>query len=163
MKYKLLLFLLLSVHSFAFSNSAIDLRNQFVEACRDEKKADQFFKTLQTHQSTDIIIQGYSGAAETILAKFRNNPINKYRCCKNGLERLNLAITKSPRLLELRYLRFILEYNLPSFLNLSGHMEDDKSTILHLLRDSNDEDLNKRVTAFFLEKNICKKEELSGY
>lgn len=160
MKLIFTILITLSVH-VVLANNAVDLRNRFEEACVNESKAGVLFDALASIQTNNQLIHGYCGAVESVMARFSSNPLTKLKYCKNGLSRLNKAITEAPEMLELRYLRMMIEYHLPSFLNMSGHLQTDKKAALTLLHESQDHDLNSRVISFLLEKNMCTQEEKS--
>lgn len=156
------LFILFTIMiSRVWAMNAAEIRTQFDSACTDRKKAELFLNNLSVHGNSPLI-EGYSAATETIMARFCFNPFEKYRYCKNGMERLNRTISKSPATLELRYLRIVLQYNLPKFLNLSGHIEEDKKSILRLIRHSDDHDLNRRVAVFLTKNKLCSESETAA-
>ena len=155
----IILFFIFTTSVFAGNPSTIDLRKQFTEACQQEKIAETFYNNLSKSESKDPLYIGYKGAIQTVLAKYSYNPFCKYRNCKQGLNSMNLAIAASPESLELRFLRLSIESNLPKFLNMAIHVNEDKSKIFSLLPKSQDTDLNKRIVDMLLAKKLCSREE----
>ncbi len=159
MKKAIILLLILSIHYSVLSSTSVELRNQFEEACKDEKAANDLFQSLIETKQPSPLVSGYSGAVEAVLARYNLNPLQKYRFCKNGLSKLSSAIETTPASIELRYLRLIVEYNLPSFLSMSEHIDEDKNAILTMIKNSSDSDLNQRIANFLLSSNLCSNEE----
>ena len=157
----LLFFFLLLLSSIAFGFSTTELRTGYTDAIVNETKATLFYHSLSSAVENDPLILGYSGAAQTLLARYTYNPFSKYRYCKQGLGKLNNAISMSPLSLELRYLRLSLELSLPSFLNMSGHINEDKKVALHLLAESTDNDLNERMIFLLSKFNLYSEEQSS--
>ncbi len=73
---------------------------------------------------------------------------------------LNAGVQGKPNDPELRYLRFVFEHYLPSFLGLNKHVEDDLALIIKEMHFVDDNPrLKKMVLAFLLKTNRCTEEQ----
>ena len=64
-----------------------------------------------------------------MLAKHDSNPVKKWRYFYKGKDMLENAINKYPNNLELRFLRYCVQLNVPDFLAYKSHLESDKEII----------------------------------
>jgi len=106
-----------------------ELRSTYTQAVEDSKKADMLVKLANENKNV-AVYQAYLGAGHALQAKHSWNPGSKLSLAQKASEELNAAINKSPNDLEIRFLRFSVECNMPAFLNLSSHVQEDKLYIL---------------------------------
>lgn len=97
---------------------------------------DSLFNHIQqtNYRNQEHKKEAYLGVLEAMKGKHALNPFNKYKYVKNGVDRLSRAIKLAPENLELRFLRFSLEDNIPLFLNMSRHLDEDKKKILSIVK-----------------------------
>jgi len=134
------------------------MRNKF-QGCTSKENTETLYLQLSTQKSVDQIHSGYYGAVVALKAKYNSNPIKKYNYCKEGLNLLSSAIDKSPLDIELRYLRLIIQTNIPSFLGMNTNVEEDKNTILSRIENEKDLPLKTLVSQFLLKSDICTENE----
>lgn len=135
-----------------------DLRKTF-QSCTTKEYTEAFHSRLEKLHGTEAILIGYKGAVIAIRAKYNSNPIKKYSYCKDGLYQLAIAIEKAPLDIELRYLRLIIESNIPSFLGMNCNMEEDKKVVLKTIEHEKDIPLKNLVRAFLLKGDLCTESE----
>ncbi len=136
----------------------LSLRNAFQE-CVSKEKTESLYKHINDTKSTEIISIGYKGAVMAMRAKFSANPFKKYSYCKDGLNILTKAINQAPEDLELRYLRIIIESNIPSFLGMNGNLNEDKNVIIARIDQEKDLQLKRIIADFLLKGDICTDKE----
>lgn len=157
----LLLFLPFSMKAFDISQ----LRKSYIAAVKDKEVAEKFYKMLEPQASSSPLMLAYYGSAQAIMAKHAWNPCKKMEYVKSGLKTMETAVAKSPESLEIRFLRFSLEYYLPSFLGLSKHMEEDAAKMLELAQkgqiDIEDPVLVKNVIGFLKKSGRYSAKELT--
>jgi hypothetical protein len=129
-KYFALLCLLgLGFMSLAVQNKEIEkARELYRKASQDEKYALQL-QELGAKFPNDALLLGYEGTATAILASYASLPWKKYRLLQDGLAKLNLAIVKMPKEIELRLLRLSVESQVPSFVPFDDHKAEDTQYI----------------------------------
>lgn len=72
---------------------------------------------------------------------------------------ISKAIETSPYDLELRYLRLLIESNIPAFLGMNYNVKDDKQIILNNIGSEQDINLKQIISSFLLNSNICTDKE----
>lgn len=78
----------------------------------------------------DPVLKGYKGAAITISADSYSNPFEKLNRFSEGKALLEEAIKLKPTDFDLRFLRFCVQSESPSFLNYRSNLAEDKDFIL---------------------------------
>ena len=136
----------------------LTLRNAFQE-CISKERTESFYKKLASTSSNEIIKHGYKGAVMALRAKYSSNPFKKYNYCKEGLIILSKAIADSPQDLELRYLRLIIQSNIPSFLGMNCNLNEDKNMIIDNIEQEKDLQLKKIISEFLMKSDICTDQE----
>lgn len=106
-----------------------DVRNIYKEAIENSDKADQLVAKTQS-QKSNAVMYAYYGTGLALQAKHSWSPATKLAKAKAAAQALNASVTASPNDLEIRFLRFSFEANIPSFLDLSAHLDADKKWIL---------------------------------
>jgi hypothetical protein len=156
---KLFVFFTVLVISYACHGSGtIALRNHFEIACSSENHARLLLVSISDYNIPLNLKEGYSAALQAVLSKYLFNPFEKYRKCKTGCAKLDQAVASSPASLEIRFLRLMIESNLPAFLRMSVHIDEDRRIIHALIKNSTDTDLIRRIEIFFNAKRLSIKE-----
>ncbi len=125
-----ILFLLpLSLRAYDVSQA----RRDFFLALKDKNQAELFCENLRAVKSQNALMLAYYGASQAIMAKHAWNPYSKLQYVRRGIKDLEKAVGMSAENLEVRFLRFSIEYYTPSFLNLSKHQDEDAKKIMALV------------------------------
>ena len=112
---KLLLLLLIN---FSAINSDIDsVRALYLTAYINQENCEKFRENISKikNQNTNLM-QGYEGCCYFIKSKFTNNPVKKLKYFDKGKHLLENAINDAPKSVELKFLRYSIQKNLPRFL-----------------------------------------------
>ena len=105
------------------------LRRHFEQAATDKVAGEKFYKLLADYKDHDGLVLAYKGAAEAIRARDASM-FNKLTYVQDASRTFEQAVSIDPRNPEIRFLRFTVESNLPGFLGLSKHVEEDKTLLL---------------------------------
>ncbi len=124
-------------------------RSIFEQAPLSEQKAADFLAEISATKNNTLI--GYKGALTMIMAKHTINPFKKLDCFNTGKLLLEQALKKEPNNVELRYLRFSIQCNTPSFLDYYGQKQTDKLFLLKQTKAMKDADLKNRIVQFMLQ------------
>jgi len=150
---KLLLFFLMmnSLQASVLS----DVRNQFPKI-NSMEEAEFHMKLLEKEK--DPASKAYYAAMLFMKAKYVKFPLSKYNYFKKGKAALDQLIQENKENVEIRYLRFVFQNELPDFLNYHNNIEEDCSTIIKGMEKS---DLTKGfkhkiLKNMLLVKNITK-------
>lgn len=99
-----------------------DVRNQFPKINSIEE-AESYIKLLEKEKSPEA--KAYYAAMLFMKAKYVKFPLSKYNNFKKGKSTLDKLIQENKLNVELRYLRFVFQNQLPAFLNYNANMEED--------------------------------------
>lgn len=120
-------FLLLSVSSSPYHPA--NLRRHYEQAAADKDAGEKFYKLLVDYKDRDGLVLAYKGASEAIRARDASM-FNKLTYVQDAAKTFEQAVGIDPRNPEIRFLRFSVESNLPAFLGLSKHVDEDKEMLL---------------------------------
>lgn len=81
-------------------------------------------------QYDDAVSMAYLGVVNMLKSKASKFPITKYKYFSEGCKIMDLSISTEPEDVELRYLRFVFQTELPGFLGYDENREEDLSYIL---------------------------------
>ncbi len=121
----------------------------FEQAPLNEQVAADFLEKIGATQNNTL--KGYKGALTMIMAKHTINPFKKLDCFNAGKLLLEQALKKDPDDAELRYLRFSIQCNTPSFLDYDSQKQTDKLFLLKQTKAMKDADLKNRIVQFLLQ------------
>lgn len=139
------------------------VRTLFETSATQKKAADQLVKLLApiTESSSPVLIC-YKGVAQMMAAKYGFNPINKFSSFKKGKNWIDEAAAQAPTNLEIRYLRFVIQSKLPSFLNYNDNIQEDKTYLLTKFKTTTDKKLQQNIVGFLRQSKYCSLEEKKG-
>jgi hypothetical protein len=106
------------------------LRRHYEQAATDKAAGEKFYKLLADYNDRDALVLGYKGAAEAIRARDASM-FNKLTYVQDAARTFEQAVSLDPNNPEIRFLRFSVESNLPAFLGLSKHVDEDKELLLN--------------------------------
>jgi hypothetical protein len=106
------------------------LRRHFEQASADKAAGEKFYKLLADYKDRDALVLGYKAASEAIRARDASM-FNKLTYVQDAAKTFEQAVSLDPQNPEIRFLRFSVESNLPPFLGLSKHVEEDKELLLN--------------------------------
>ena len=140
------------------SQSLIQLREQFYRASVNSESADSFYAKMETvTANSSSLLLGYKGMASFILCNYSYNPYCKLKYFNEGKNLLDNAIVDSRENVELRFLRYSVQKNIPSFLGYYSNISDDKKIISKNISSqefkTSDNDLYNRIVNFLSTEN----------
>ncbi|HEY5391190.1 MAG TPA: hypothetical protein VIJ57_03660 [Hanamia sp.] len=130
----------------SFRNTLIDMnqvRALYKEAANNENSCEKLIEISAGSANESSLILGYKASGMLIMAKHVFSPFSKMTYFKKGKQMLEKAITSDKNDIELRFLRFTAQTNMPFFLGYSGSIESDKQFILHSFPHIKDIELKK--------------------
>lgn len=95
------------------------------------------------------IYQAFFATSFFLKAKNSLNPINKLSFFKKGKSLLEDAVRKDQKQIEIRFLRYCIQENLPAFLQYKNNLEDDKAFILKNFDKISDDEVKIAVKQHF--------------
>ena len=106
------------------------LRRQYELAAADKAAGEKFYNLLADYQDRNALVLGYKAASEAIRARDASM-FNKLTYVQDAAKTFEQAVGLDPQNPEIRFLRFSVESNLPAFLGLSKHVDEDKEMLLN--------------------------------
>jgi hypothetical protein len=134
MKKGILFFLLMALFSISKANVNLELaRKEFKNAVYNDKLTNQLCQVLISSKQQDALTQAYIAYFTALKAKHVSNPYAKIEYVRNFDRAIKKAVELAPDNLEIRFLRFSVQDNLPSYLGFSKELEVDKKIIVQQL------------------------------
>ncbi|HEY1062550.1 MAG TPA: hypothetical protein VGE44_12730 [Daejeonella sp.] len=129
-----------------------DVRVLFHKAESSQKVCIELIELLEPYNDkNNALFLGYRGSANMLMAKHLINPFIKLSYFKKGKLMLEKAIQFDQKNIELRFLRYTFQTNVPSFLNYNDNKENDRVFLLQSLNRLNDLKL-KNIISNYLKK-----------
>ena len=130
-----------------------DVRISFHKASSSEKECRALIDLLQPyHEMNSPLLFGYKAGATMLMAKHLFNPFSKLSYFKKGVKMLEKAIHHDQKNIELRFLRYTIQTNVPSFLNYSKDKDMDRAFLLSSINTLKDPELKKIINAYLSKK-----------
>lgn len=134
----------------------LELREKFDKAEKSELNCNELHSWLEENASNNPLFLGYLGATKALKAKFVWNPLSKLYHIQQASKNLEQALKSDSTNLEVRFLRFSIEYNIPSFLGYSNHIQDDLDFIAkNLVNSVIDIEMQIKIAQFLLKTGRC--------
>ena len=132
-----------------------DVRNLF-PGINSMEEAEFHMKLLENEK--DPASKAYYAAILFMKAKYVKFPLSKYNYFKKGKAALDQLIQENKENVEIRYLRFVFQNELPDFLNYHNNIEEDFTAIVKGMEKSglNKEFKHKILKNMLLVKSITK-------
>ena len=148
-----LCFLLLFCSSIASANVPVikEVRIMLHNATSNEEACTKMISLLAPFNETNNpLLFGYRGGATMLMAKHAFNPFSKLSYFKKGKLMLESAINADHTNVELRFLRYTIQTNVPGFLNYNSDKNLDRTFISQSLPKLKDQELKKIISEFLL-------------
>lgn len=117
---------------FSIQSQLTEVRNTYIKAIDNVSYADRLVDLTKNESSGIKIAYHYTGVA--LQAKHSWNLVTKMSKAKEAAKGLNKAVLKDKSNVEIRFLRFSFEANVPSVVGLTKHLAADKKVILKKIR-----------------------------
>ena len=158
--------ILLFISSFLFHTISADhdiseLRRLYYKAAVNKKSWKQFSSLLSPidTKSAPLFIC-YKGVGEMMEAKYSIAPWSKLSSFKSGKRLIEEAVRKDGKNPEIRFLRYSIQTNLPSFLDYKDDIESDRKFLVNNLNKIQDKSLKSNIVQYLLDQKAFSDEEL---
>lgn len=112
------------------------IRHSFVNGLENEETAHDLHDRLEQIADDDPLLLAYFGATKALKAHHTRNYFSKYVYARNAVNMLNDAVEKAPENIEIRFLRYNVQREIPRYLGLSSNLDEDKNFIIeNFLKD----------------------------
>jgi hypothetical protein len=135
------------------------IRKLLVSAVSSSKITDSLYESLTAIKHPSGLINGYIGTLEALKAKHAWNPYNKIKYLRNAEKIFQEAVAHDPQNIEIRFMRFSVEHNVPGFLGYNKNLTADRQEIIKQLDKKHysfaDVRLVKTIINFLLDSKTC--------
>ena len=129
-----------------------EIRSKYEVASLSEDNLNDFLALLNKSSVSPALKTAYLGAAKAISARFYFNPVNKLSAFNEGKNKIENSVKSEPKNIEIRYIRFSIQSNVPSLLGYSLNLEEDKKLLINFIlqkeNETIDADLYRRIKAY---------------
>ncbi|MBL4676256.1 MAG: hypothetical protein JKY70_08645 [Mucilaginibacter sp.] len=161
--YALAVTMFFTTSAFTYDNIAeADLhkiRKLLVTALDSKKTTDSLYSHLSDVKERSALLNAYMGTLEALKAKHAWNPYFKVKYLNDSEKTFKNAVTHDPHNIEIRFMRFSIEHNVPKFLgyniNLIADREEMIKQIDRKFYSSADKALVKTIINFLLDSKRC--------
>ncbi len=133
---------------------------EWVEKCGAEKLVEY---TDGLDKDALPVFKAYRGAGLATTANCTSWPLSKISRFNDGKKLLEGAIQEMPESLEIRFLRYTIQKNIPSFLGYDN-LEDDREFVMDRLtlrlKSGNKDDLDVRILKYLLDSGEFTREQI---
>jgi len=142
-----------------------EIRKQMLRAINSSKVTDSLYSNLRIISKKPPLVTAYVGALEALKAKNSWNPYNKIKYLNISGKTVDEAVNASPNDMEIRFIRFSIQSNLPHFLGLDKDITADKTEIIKQLQQkhygSADKVFVQNIIKFMIDSKQCTPHEIS--
>ena len=148
-KIFLLLAIFISIKCFALDPSVIEIRALYRDAANHSSSCKKLILLLSSYnEKNNTLLAGYKAAATMVMAKHCFSPISKLSYFSKGKYLLEQSINADKNNIELRFLRFALQTNIPFFLGYKGAINSDKTFLINHYYKIEDSQLKHWLISF---------------
>jgi len=129
------------------------VRNHFPEI-NSLEKAEFYLKLLENEEGKES--KAYYAAMLFMKSKYVKFPFTKYSYFKKGKTALDFLVQENKSNIEMRYIRFLFQNEMPKFLNYNSNINEDFLVLINGLESSdlNSEFKLKMLKNMLLVKNV---------
>jgi hypothetical protein len=136
-----------------------DTRHQLTLALNSGKTTDSLYNSLKIIKNKSPLTISYMGVLEALKAKHAWNPYSKLKYINRSEKTLEQAVAGDQHNLEIRFMRFSVEHNVPGFLGDNKHLVADREEMIQQLKneryDPDDKTFIITVIRFLLNSKRC--------
>ncbi|MBD1392502.1 hypothetical protein [Mucilaginibacter glaciei] len=135
------------------------IRKLLIAALDSKKTTDSLYINLESIKNRSALLTGYMGALEALKAKHTWNPYFKIKYLNDCEKTFAKAVTRDPHNIEIRFMRFSIEHNVPNFLGYNNNLVTDRQEIIRQVDNQYyaqaDKLLVKTIISFLIESKRC--------
>lgn len=138
-----------SCKAFAVDPSINSVRDMYQQAAVKEELCKKLVTLLEPYnEKNNVLLAGYKGCTTMLMAKYYFNPFSKLSNFIRGRNLLERSIDADKQNIELRFLRFAVQTNVPFFLGYKSDINKDKVFLLYYYQNISDVQLKHWLVTF---------------
>lgn len=146
--------IMLNINAQAQAEKLKSIRSEFENNKDNASQCLMYIKKLEDAHEPEI--KGYRAMYIFMMAQHSLDPFSKWHYFYKGKKILEEVIAQHPDNIELKFLRFMIQTNIPSILGYNAHIQNDKKEIMLALK-------NKKIADTDLEQRIKKSLKTNTY
>jgi hypothetical protein len=135
------------------------IRKLLITCINSSRTTDSLYRNLGNIKNPTGLITGYMGTLEALKAKHAWNPYYKIKYLNDCEKTFKKAVINDPSNIEIRFMRFSVEHNVPGFLGYTKNLVTDRQEIIkqidHKHYASADAALVKTIITFLIDSKRC--------
>ena len=135
------------------------IRKLLVTCLNSSKTTDSLYRNLGSIKNPTGLITGYMGTLEALKAKHAWNPYYKIKYLNDAEKTYKKAVVNDPSNIEIRFMRFSVEHNVPGFLGFTKNLVADRTEMIKQISRkhyaSADTALVKTIINFLIDSKRC--------
>jgi hypothetical protein len=135
------------------------IRKQLLVALERRTLTDSLYKSLSDAPNKSALLTCYLGVVEALKAKHAWNPYYKVKYLNDSQKTLQQAVNADPDNMEIRFMRFSIEHNVPGFLGYNKHLVADRETMIKQLTRKHyataDHEVVTTIVKFLIDSKRC--------
>lgn len=148
---------------FSQRNSIDEVRELFYDCTLNSAHTPKLLALLESLPDKTPTLCAYEGATQAIHTKNLWNPFGKIAHVKKALISINIAVEADPENMEIRFLRFAVEFHIPDWLKSEPHDAVDATFLYDKLRMCDlsqfSPDILKYIQQFYMDNPIYSAEQ----
>jgi len=142
-------FILFCSSSHAMDIPLNEVRLLFNKSATNKDSCKKLMSVLnQYNETSNSTLAAYKACATMMMANHVFNPISKLSSFNQGKKLLEKCVADDDENTEIRYLRFTIQSNVPSFLGYNNSISNDKEFLLNAVNDIRDLQLKQMIISF---------------
>jgi hypothetical protein len=160
MKNLLLFFVLFIANNNTDNVTINEVRILFQKSANEQASCKKMIDILKPYtEKNNTAFAGYKASARMMMAKYAINPIIKLTNFSQGKKLLEKCIAIDKENIELRFLRFTIQCNAPSFLGYNNCLKEDKLFLISNVATVKDDQLKQMISHFLTTSGCVTKSE----
>lgn len=135
------------------------LRKQLMAAIDNGRATDSLYNVLNGLPQKNALTIAYLGALDALKAKHSWNPYNKIKYLNNSEKLMQRAVQQDPHNIEILFMRFSIQHNVPGFLGYGKDLVADREEMITQLGHKNygtaDKELTVSIIKFLISSKRC--------
>ena len=142
---KLISFFLILCSYLSNGNEIEKIREIYFFSDKDENICDSISLLLKNMNSENNLVLAYNGANTLLYCTKTNNVFKKFSYFEQGKYMIEQAIKNEPKNVEIKFLRYINQKNIPWYLNYKKNIKEDYKFIMQNINIINDQKFRNKV------------------
>lgn len=135
------------------------LRKKLILAINNGNTTDSLYNALNSQPIKTPLTIAYLGALDALKAKHTWNPYSKIKYLNVSEKLMDKAVSQDPNNIEILFMRFSIQHNVPGFLGYGKNLVGDKQQLITQLNNKNygtaDRELTMSIIKFLIDSKRC--------